>query len=67
MPIDWSQVTFHKASASSVEGTECVEVARVGDTFGVRNSRDPHGPVLEFTHAEMTAFADGVRNDEFGV
>ncbi|NYH79583.1 hypothetical protein FHR84_002921 [Actinopolyspora biskrensis] len=44
-----------------------MEVARIGDTFGVRNSRDPHGPVLEFTHAEMAAFAEGVRNGEFGV
>ncbi|WP_019855214.1 DUF397 domain-containing protein [Actinopolyspora mortivallis] len=67
MSLDWSQTTFHKANASSVEGTECVEVARIGDTFGVRNSRDPHGPVLEFTRAEMEAFADGVRQGEFGI
>ncbi|ASU77809.1 DUF397 domain-containing protein [Actinopolyspora erythraea] len=67
MSVDWSRMTFHKAEASSIEGTECVEVARSGDTFGIRNSREPDGPVLEFTRAEMIAFASGIRNGEFGV
>ncbi|SFD70972.1 protein of unknown function [Actinopolyspora alba] len=67
MSFDWSQATFRKAEASSIEGTECVEVARLGDTYGIRNSRDPDGPVLEFTGAEMAAFASGIRNGEFGV
>lgn len=65
--IDWSRVSFVKASASSIDGNECVEVGRVGDMFAIRNSEEPDGPLVEFTKAEMVAFAEGVRAGEFDV
>lgn len=44
----------------------CVEVADLpGGTVGVRNSREPGGPVLAFTSAEWRAFLGGVHNGEF--
>jgi hypothetical protein len=43
-----------------------VEVADLpGRTIGLRNSRDPEGPVLRFTPDEWTAFLGGARNGEF--
>jgi hypothetical protein len=36
-----------------------------GRTIGLRNSRDPGGPVLRFTPDEWHAFLGGARNGEF--
>ncbi|HKT05478.1 MAG TPA: DUF397 domain-containing protein, partial [Rugosimonospora sp.] len=33
----------------------------------VRDSKDPHGPVLEFTAAEWSAFVDGAKGGEFDI
>jgi hypothetical protein len=43
-----------------------VEVALSSDgSVGVRDSKDPGGPVLVFTPAEWDAFTGGVRDGEF--
>jgi predicted secreted Zn-dependent protease len=55
-----------KSSFSFANGN-CVEVADLPDgRIGVRNSRDPEGPVLRFTSDEWQAFLGGVRRGEFG-
>jgi Domain of unknown function (DUF397) len=54
---------WQKSSHSNLNG--CVEVAVVGTGIAVRNSRDPQGPVLEFTPDEWRAFLDGVKEGEF--
>ncbi|GAA2303893.1 hypothetical protein GCM10010402_73770 [Actinomadura luteofluorescens] len=41
-----SSVTWRKASRSSNNGGNCVELARVGDTVAIRDSKDPDGPKL---------------------
>lgn len=53
-----------KSSASNPNG-ECVEIARVGDEFAMRNSRDPQGPALVYTRAEIAAFVEGARRGDF--
>ncbi len=54
-----------KSSLSLANGN-CVEVADLpGGRIGVRNSRDPRGPVLRFTPDEWRAFLGGARNGEF--
>lgn len=54
-----------KSSFSYANG-ECVEVQLFDDgSANVRNSRDPHGPVLRFTPGEWDSFARGVKNGEF--
>lgn len=59
-------LTWRKASRSSAEGGNCVEVAELpGGGRAVRDSKDPSGPVLRFTPAEWAAFADGMRGGEF--
>jgi hypothetical protein len=54
-----------KSSLSFANGN-CVEVSHLPEgVIGVRNSRDPSGPVLRFTPDEWHAFLGGARNGEF--
>ena len=56
---------WRKSSHSGYNGN-CVEVAPLGDGgVAVRNSRDPHGPALIYTRAEISAFLAGVKDGEF--
>lgn len=53
-------------SSLSFSNGNCVEVAALpGGSVAVRNSRDPEGPVLEFTRGEWDAFLCGARLGEF--
>ena len=53
-------------SSLSFSNGNCVEVTELpGGTVGVRNSRDPAGPVLRFTRGEWDAFLGGARLGEF--
>lgn len=56
--------TVWQRAAACQTGT-CIEVARVGEAYLVRKSTDPDGPTLEFSEAEWTAFAEGVRAGDF--
>ncbi|GIJ76966.1 protein of unknown function [Micromonospora phaseoli] len=47
---------WRKSSHSGDEGA-CVEVAVVPGTVAVRDSKDPHGPLLLFPPAAWSAFA----------
>jgi len=45
----------------------CIEVAGLSrELIGVRDSKNPAGPVLGFRAAEWDAFVGHVRNDAFG-
>jgi hypothetical protein len=56
---------WRKSSISNSQGT-CVELARLNaDEFAVRNSRDPSGPALIYTRAEISALIAGVKLGEF--
>ena len=53
-------------SSFSYCNSNCVEVASLPDGgVGVRDSKDPSGPVLRFTPAEWHAFLGGARGGEF--
>jgi hypothetical protein len=66
MPGDaLADLTWRKSHFSGQQGN-CVEVARIpGGGIAVRNSRDPKGPALVFTYAEIDAFLAGAREGEF--
>ena len=56
---------WRKSSISNSQGA-CVELAEVGlDEFAVRNSRNPEGPALIYTRAEIAALIEGVKLGEF--
>jgi hypothetical protein len=53
-------------SSLSLSNGNCVEVASLpGGQIGVRDSKDPQGPVLRFTSDEWQAFLGGAQNGEF--
>lgn len=54
-----------KSRHSNAEGN-CVEVAPLtGGGIAMRNSRDPDGPALVYTAAELAAFLAGAKDGEF--
>jgi hypothetical protein len=57
--------TWQKSHHSNPSG-ECVEMAALPSTgIAIRNSRDPDGPALICTRAEVGAFIQGAKNGEF--
>jgi hypothetical protein len=63
MTID--HVSWHKSSYSNGSGGACVEVAELGTTRAIRDSKNPTGPALRFTAAQWSVFTTGVRTGEF--
>ncbi|MGH9151148.1 MAG: DUF397 domain-containing protein [Acidimicrobiales bacterium] len=55
---------WRKSSYSGQNG-DCVELADLGATVAVRDSKDPTGPVLAFTRTELAAFLAGAKAGEF--
>ena len=58
-------VVWRKSRASNPSG-DCIEVAALtSGAVAVRNSRDPRGPALVYTRAEIAAFIHGAKAGEF--
>ena len=67
--VDLSRALWRKSSCSGGldgGGTECVEVAALGDDrIAVRDSKRPDGAVVFLTRAELAAWISGVKNNKF--
>ena len=63
---DLPSVTWQKSRRSNPNGN-CVELAKLpdSDSFAIRNSRDPQGPALIYTRAEIEAFLLGAADGDF--
>jgi hypothetical protein len=46
---------WRKSSHSSSQGDDCVELAKLGDFVGVRDSKNPHGPKLMVDRDDFAA------------
>ncbi|MFC4949948.1 DUF397 domain-containing protein [Pseudonocardia sp. GCM10023141] len=58
-------VAWRKSTASNPNG-DCVELAGLSEgEVAMRNSRDPRGPALIYTRAEISAFIRGAKDGEF--
>ncbi|MFA1546798.1 DUF397 domain-containing protein [Actinomadura chokoriensis] len=56
-------LSWRKSSASGDENT-CVEVAALGPSVLVRDSRDHSAGVITIGHAQWNALVDAVRNGD---
>jgi hypothetical protein len=63
--VDLGRAVWRKSNRSSASG-DCVEVARnLPGVVAVRDSKNPNGAALLFTHTEWAAFVGGVKDGEF--
>jgi hypothetical protein len=53
-----------KASRSTA-GSACVELRRHGAAVEVRDSKDPHGPTLQFSGAQFAAWLEAADGGEY--
>ena len=60
--MDLSPITWRKASYSTGNGGNCVEVGTAPCTVAVRDSKDPEGPKLAFTRCTWQAFTGALRD-----
>jgi hypothetical protein len=62
-PVIRREGEFRKSSFSGSNGGNCVEVARSRVTFGVRDSKNPIGPVLTVSVEQGHKFLLAIRRD----
>lgn len=59
MTADTNNTGWFKSSYSQ-HGGDCVEVAHLADAVGVRDSKNPAGPALEFAPEAWDSFIQAV-------
>lgn len=63
--VDCSRATWRKSTRSSANN-ECVEIAALGRTIAVRDSKHPNGPKLLLARRDWAAFVRGIKAGRFG-
>jgi Domain of unknown function (DUF397) len=59
--MDLTPVAWRKSSRSGDNGGTCVEVATVGPTVAIRDSKHPDGPLLAFAADTWRTFTAQVK------
>ncbi|MGI8335621.1 DUF397 domain-containing protein [Actinomadura scrupuli] len=60
MPPIWRKSTY---SGDPSIGT-CVEVAAIGDTRAIRDSKNPNGPKLSFSVRDLRGLITSIKHNE---
>jgi hypothetical protein len=60
-PFNDPCLKWRKAGRSTGQGSECVEVARVAATVGVRDSKNPDGAKLAFSAGATRSLARKIK------
>lgn len=60
---DFSKADWRKSARSLDDHGQCVELAVLPHIVGVRDSRDPAGPVLVFSRREVAALIYKIKAD----
>ncbi|NKZ07951.1 DUF397 domain-containing protein [Actinomadura latina] len=54
-------IKWRKASRSTSEGGACVELAQLHSAVGMRDSKDPHGPVFALSRETFRSLVRDVK------
>lgn len=60
-----SGIIWRKSTRSGAGSSNCLEVAIDAGRVLVRDSKDPDGPVLEFSRDSWSAFVEAAKRHEF--
>ncbi|QKW39650.1 DUF397 domain-containing protein [Actinomadura sp. NAK00032] len=60
--MDLSRAVWRKASRSTVQNDNCVEVAGVTNIVALRDSKDPDGPKLVISQHDFQSLARTIKN-----
>lgn len=63
--MDLTGAAWRKASRSGTSGDNCVEVAGLGRSVAVRDSKDAAGPKLGFSRSQWAAFVTRVKTGDY--
>jgi len=65
--MDLSRIEWRKASFSTGNGGNCVEVGACPQLVAVRDSKDPDGPKLAFTAEAWDSFIEHIKRGQPGL
>jgi hypothetical protein len=63
IPNEWRKASACNGASACVEVREPSE--ETGGMWQIRDSKNPDGPVMSYSHEEWVAFTAGVRDGEF--
>ncbi|GAA2135697.1 DUF397 domain-containing protein [Actinomadura napierensis] len=60
--MDLSRALWRKASRSTAENDNCVEVAGIPNIVALRDSKDPNGPKILVSRSDFRHLAETLKN-----
>lgn len=55
---------WRKSSRSNTQGGDCVELAALSGSVGIRDSKNPAGPILSVDRAQLGRLVHRIKHDE---